>query len=343
MNAVGAACTVGTASGRESPDGSTDRGGSPPAQHALLTDQELRSLTRRSPWRSTWLIVHCWGVILGTWIAVGIWTHPVTVLLGILVVGTRQLGLGILMHDGAHLRLYRNKRLNDWVCEWILSRPLLGASVDGYRKYHLQHHRFTQQPEDPDLGLSRPFPIPRASLRRKMLRDLTGQTGIKQYGAQIRSAFAGPEAAGRLARTRNGLRRLGPNLLINLGFFAGFAAAGEWYLYFLLWWVPALTWNRLVTRIRNIGEHAAVPDDDDPLRNTRTTRAGLLERAFLAPYFVNYHLEHHLFVSIPCYRLRQAHRLLLAKGWGERMEVQPDYPTMLRGVTLPKAVSPLAR
>ncbi|HEX7038239.1 MAG TPA: fatty acid desaturase family protein [Pseudomonadales bacterium] len=334
---------MGAASGRESQE---IRGRRPLPQPPgeLLTAEELRSLTRLSPWRSTWLIVHCWGVILATWVAVGIWTHPLTVLLGILIIGARQLGLGILMHDGAHMRLYRNKRLNDWVCEWILSRPLLGASVDGYRKYHLQHHRFTQQAEDPDLGLSRPFPIPRASLRRKILRDLTGRTGIKQYGAAIRSAFAGgPEHSGRLAAVRSGLRRLGPNLLINLGFFAGFAAAGEWYLYFLLWWVPALTWNRLVTRIRNIGEHAGVPDDDDPLRNTRTTRASLLERAFLAPYFVNYHLEHHLFVSIPCYRLRQAHRLLLAKGWGERMEVQPDYLTMLRGVTLPTPVSPLAR
>jgi fatty acid desaturase len=49
-----------------------------------------------------------------------------------------------------------------------------------------------------------------------------------------------------------------------------------------------------VARLRSIAEHAVVPDDDDPLRNTRTTAAGPLARAFLAPYWVNYHLEHHL-------------------------------------------------
>ena len=67
-----------------------------------------------------------------------------------------------------------------------------------------------------------------------------------------------------------------------------------WWAYPLLWLVPLLTWMMVITRIRNIAEHAVVPDANDPLRNTRTTKASLLERAFIAPYFVNYHLEHHL-------------------------------------------------
>lgn len=74
------------------------------------------------------------------------------------------------------------------------------------------------------------------------------------------------------------------------------------------------TWHQLVARLRSIAEHAVVPDDDDPLRNTRTTAAGPLARAFLAPYWVNYHLEHHLLIFVPCWKLRRAHALLLAKG-----------------------------
>jgi fatty acid desaturase len=173
------------------------------------------------------------------------------------------------------------------------------------------------------------------------MRDLTGRTGVKQYGALTRGAFAADDThRSVMGRTRKGLSRLGPNILINLVLLAGFSLAGVWYLYFLLWWVPALTWNKLVSRIRNIGEHAAVPDDHDRLRNTRTTVANLLERAFMAPYFVNYHLEHHLFVSCPCYRLRQAHRLLLHKGYGPSMEIQPSYLAMLRqATTLPLAAT----
>ncbi|MFW6094063.1 MAG: fatty acid desaturase family protein [Pseudomonadota bacterium] len=300
----------------------------------IFSAEEIRRLKQVSPWRSTWMIGHCWGVIVATWVVVTLWPNPLTVLAGIVIVGARQLGLGILFHDGAHFSLYRSRRVNDWVCEWLLSRPMLGAGVEGYRRYHLKHHRYTQQADDPDLALSRPFPVSRASLRRKLWRDLSGQTGIKQYGAELRAAFAADaEHPDAVSRVRKGLRRIGPNLLINLALFSAFAAAGVWYLYFLLWWVPALTWHKLVSRIRNIGEHAAVPDDDDRLRNTRTTLANLLERAVLAPYFVNYHLEHHLFVSCPCFRLPRAHRLMLAKGYGPYMEIQPGYRAMLRQAT----------
>ena len=295
----------------------------------FFTRDEITGLRRLSPWRSTWLIVHCWGVILATWTAAVIWPYPWVIVPGIFVVGARQLGLGIIGHDGAHHLLYKNHRRNDWVCEWLLNRPLLGASIVPYRKYHLNHHRFTQQPNDPDLPLSAPFPITASSFRRKALRDLTGRTGIAQKSTGIRAAFGNPdESAAR--RTIKGLRRLGPNLLINLVFLSGFVWAGHGYLYLLLWVVPELTWHMFISRVRNIGEHGAVPDNHDRLRNTRTTHAGLIERALIAPYFVNYHLEHHLLVSCPCYRLERAHALLIHKGFGPRMELKTGYLAMLR-------------
>ena len=58
--------------------------------------------------------------------------------------------------------------------------------------------------------------------------------------------------------------------------------------------------------MRNVAEHAVVPDNDDPLRNTRTTYAGPLARLFLAPCRANFHLEHHLFMFVPCWRLPAA-------------------------------------
>jgi fatty acid desaturase len=294
----------------------------------FLTRDEIAHLRRPAPWRATWLIVHCWGVIFGTWALAVLRPNPLVILLAIPIIGARQLGLGILGHDGAHFLLYRSKRLNDWVCEWILNRPLLGASIVPYRTYHLNHHRYTQQPNDPDLGLSAPFPITRSSFRRKVIRDLSGQTGLKQKWAAIRGAF-GTASLPWPARLARGAKRLGPNLAINALFLVGFALAGRWYCYFLLWVVPELTWHPLIARIRNIGEHGAVPDNDDRLRNTRTTHANWLERAFVAPYFVNYHLEHHLLVSCPCYRLPAMHRLLIDKGFGPRMELKPSYRAML--------------
>jgi fatty acid desaturase len=69
------------------------------------------------------------------------------------------------------------------------------------------------------------------------------------------------------------------------------------------------------------------------LRNTRTTRAGFLERLFIAPYFVNYHLEHHLLFYVPCYNLPRVHRILSGGVHAGRMEVQPNYLAVLRLAT----------
>ena len=291
---------------------------------------EIAQLRRVSDWRSAASIVHCWTVILATWVTVAIWTNPLTVVLGIMLVGTRQLGLFVLTHDAAHGSLFNNRKYNDWAAQWLLNRPHTDSSIDAYRKYHIQHHVHTQQENDPDLALSAPFPVSKRSLRRKIWRDISGQTGVKQYVRLFASAFAGDTWMARLA---NGWARLGPNIIINLAFLAGFTMAGVWYLYCLLWLVPSLTWYRLVVRIRNIGEHAVVPDNNDRLRNTRTTKANWLEQAFIAPYHVHYHLEHHLIVNCPHYRLSLAHRFLLDKGLGEKMEILPGYPSVLRVAT----------
>ncbi len=302
---------------------------SKPIQRAkdVFTEDEMAELRTLSDLRGWLGITHCWAVILLTWVAVAIWTNPLTVLLGILIIGTRQLGLFVLSHDCAHMTMFETRWLNDWASEWLMNRPLTGTTVYGYRKYHVNHHQHTQQSEDPDLHLTAPFPISKQSFRRKVWRDLSGQTGWKQYGAMFRQPFVGATLALRL---RSWLAKVGPNLAINLVFFAAFALAGVWYLYFLLWWVPALTWNRFVTRLRNIGEHAAVPDNDDRLRNTRTTRASWLERAFVAPYRVNFHLEHHLLVSCPYYRLPRAHQMLMAKGLEPQMEIRNGYRSVLQ-------------
>ena len=142
-----------------------------------------RSLTERSRWRGLWLVAHCWGVI-GLAMLMGV-LWPVAIPLAVVIIGTRQLGLFILMHDAAHGLLHSNRRINDGVGRWLCS-----SSLGEYRPYHLQHHRFVQQAEDPDLGLSAPFPISRASLKRKLLRDLTGQTFYKQRIAPLLTAPA---------------------------------------------------------------------------------------------------------------------------------------------------------
>lgn len=285
-----------------------------------FTPAQWQALQRRSPWRGLWLVAHCWGVI-GAAMGVGA-RWPVLIPLCVMVIGTRQLGLAILMHDAAHALLHPNRRINDWVGHWLCS-----ASLRDYRPYHLQHHRYVQQAEDPDLVLSAPFPISRASFWRKAVRDLSGQTFYKQR-LQPLWRRGGPDRAQLFAARDQHF------LLANGLGFAVFAAAGWWWVWLLMWALPMATWLPLVTRVRNIAEHAMVPvDQPDPLRQARTTRAGWIERALVAPYWVNFHSEHHLFTQLPCWQLPKAHALLQAAGTTARMEVQAGYATVLKLAT----------
>ncbi len=297
----------------------------------LLTPEELAQVREHSDLKGLWSVFTCWAWVAGSMALYGLWPSPLTLIAGIMIVGGRQLGLAVLMHDAAHKALTRSPGLNDHLGHWWCAVPV-GADLFAYRGYHLKHHRHVQQPEDPDLVLSAPFPVSRASLRRKIIRDLTGQTFFKQRSAQFRNAF-GPKDLSWPKRLAKGVRRLGPFYGVNLVGLTAFALAGRVDLILVLWLLPMATWSMMITRIRNIAEHAVVPDDNDPLRNARTTKAGPLTRLVLAPYSVNYHVEHHLFMWVPHYNLPHLHRILMKKGVGERMEIQPNYLTVLRRAT----------
>ena len=250
----------------------------------LLTAAELADVRERVEWKGMALIAHAWIVILAAMALVAWWPNPVTYVLAVMLIGSRQLGLAILMHDGAHRCFSRDEARNTALGQWLCAYPVF-ADMLAYRRYHLSHHAHTQQADDPDLVLSAPFPITEASYRRKFWRDVTGQTGFQQRKAQLLNAMGEPSWP-IAQRVRHFREKLGAQIAVNAALFAGLAAAGIWWAYPLLWLVPMLTWMMVITRIRNIAEHAVVPDSNDPLRNTRTTKANLIERAFVAPYFV---------------------------------------------------------
>ena len=291
----------------------------------FFTPDEWLLLSRRSSVKGLALLAHCW-LMIGLAFAVGV-TWPITIPLMIMVVGTRQLGLFILMHDAAHGLLHPNRRINDLAAKWFG-----GSELDVYRPYHLQHHRFVQQTADPDLALSAPFPISPASLRRKIVRDLTGQTFIKQRFGPLAGKLKARkpnESAWALVALEAKAQKV--FLVTNVIGLAMFTFSGLWWAWLLMWLLPMVIWLPLVSRLRNIAEHALIVENScDPLRHARTTHANFLERALIAPYWVNYHCEHHMFTHIPCWHLAKAHRLLAGKGVTQRMEVQPGYRAVLR-------------
>ncbi|MEO9779625.1 MAG: fatty acid desaturase family protein [Sedimentitalea sp.] len=297
---------------------------------AFLSTDEIRPLAERSDLMGFWLVTHCWATIALAVALFAIWPNPLTFVFAVLVVGSRQLGLAILMHEAAHNALFKSRKLNDVVGEWFCGRPIL-AELMAYRHYHLTHHRFTQTDKDPDLALSSKFPTTRASLKRKFIRDLTGQTGYKQLAAQIMMSIrlAGDDEAVEAASSDFAqafkARDLFKSLPVFIGIIVLMGAIGDWWWGLAFWLLPYLTWFQFVLRVRNIAEHGATEASENPLQNTRTTLAGPIARLFVAPYWVNYHLEHHLVMHVPCWRLKKMHELLTEKGVTEQMRVAPSY------------------
>lgn len=289
----------------------------------LFTPAEWAPFQTRRAGMGPLLVAHCW-LVIGLAVTVGV-VWPLLIPLCVAVIGTRQLGLAILMHEAAHGGLSTNRRQNDALGHWLCAVPI-GASLHAYRPYHLSHHKYAQQAEDPDLVLSAPFPVSRDSLRRKIVRDLTGQTFFKQRVLFAFRAFRNRRDEDLIEGAVVTGRSLAPFLLINAALFAGAVAAGVWWAFLALWLLPMATWFPMVTRLRNIAEHACVEGSaTDPFRAARTTRAGLLERAFIAPYWVNFHAEHHLFMHVPCWRLPALHRAVRARPEGARMEMAGGY------------------
>src|SRR2546427_745210 len=137
----------------------------------------------------------------------------------------------------------------------------------------------------PGLPLAAPFPVSRASMRRKIWRDLSGRTGWKRLKATVRRDLG--LSRGRVKRNFDaGLDALGGVVVTNGVLLGVLALAGHPALY-LLWVGAWLTTYSLAMRLRSIAEHGMVPDPADPLRNTRTTLARWWEPLLLAPNPVN--------------------------------------------------------
>ena len=292
-----------------------------------LTRAEIQELLQMKDWRTWWSIVVDWGLIAASFALVAVAPNPLTVILALFVIGARQLGLAVLMHEAAHRSLLSNRKVNDWVGNWLCGYPIW-SDVHPYRPYHLQHHAKNWTAEDPDLALATPFPITRASFWRKIWRDLNGQTGWKRAKATLARDLR--RSQGRVKRNFDAGREvLGRVALTNLILLGLLTLAGHPALY-LLWVGAWFTTYSLVMRIRSIAEHAMIPDPSDDLKNTRTTIARWWERLFIAPNRVNFHLEHHLLMTVPHYNLPKMHAMLRERGVLEDACVARGYADVLR-------------
>lgn len=291
----------------------------------LFSRDEIRALATRSDAMGLFALLHTWGLIALcfvclAWAQSQAWTVAIPVsIAAIAVLGGRQLGLAILTHEATHNTLFKTRWANDWLTDWLCARPI-ALDLGKYRAHHFIHHTRTGTDEDSDISLIEGLPTTRPSLLRKFARDLSGITGLKFLLGRVMmdaELLKWTVATDITALPRKGfffhLGRWFANatpmviMQIVIGGTLWLNGHGELYL---AWLLAYLVPYPLFIRIRALAEHAGMERSNDMFRNTRTTRAGILARLFVAPFRVNYHLEHHAMASVPWFRLKRMHEML---------------------------------
>ena len=239
-----------------------------------------------------------------------------------LLMGRTHAQFASLMHEAAHRLLLKRKSANDWVGRWLLGYPSF-TTTEGYRRVHMAHHREEFGPEEPDIPLYANYPVPRASLRRKLWRDATGRTGYKLLRQQLRG-LRNPDLAARHVQYKI--------WTVQAVLLAACIVGGVWWLYPLFWLLPYLTVWRVINRLRSIAEHGGMSASKDRRVTTHSVRQHPVARFYLVPYNIGWHLAHHVDSGVPFRNLPRYHQALREAGYVDDSFEFADYPSLWRAV-----------
>ena len=262
-------------------------------------------------WRST-------GRIAGTLIAL-IAATPFIVLhvspWGLLVVapllGVQIYKATILLHDCVHGTLFASRRWNRVIGQFAAA--LTGVDFGTFARLHATHHRRYGRADDPQgvdyLGLEN---ATRWRLAWHLLGPLTGFGVLKLF--LLRPAASTVHNAGwRCHFLRVGATQSVVALVITAG--------GR--LWWLLPFYPACaaTFGLFCSRVRGFCEHVALAGER-PEGFVRSHAPNRIEALFFYDLGFNYHVEHHLYPTIPSRHLAALHTHLRTLG-DTRLSLSP--------------------
>jgi len=288
-----------------------------------LPKKSLLALSAVSTYKSMLAVLLEWLIIASLFYVNAMYENIALLVISIILIGSRLHALGVFMHEATHYRLHPNRKVNDFIGNVFCAWPIL-TTLTAYRKNHLAHHRHMNTSDDPDwfskidVQYSQ-FPMMRREIVLSYLKALSGVMFFTFY--LKRTLDISKNEKTDTAKNIDKVKRFGSYVFILVGFYF----TGYFSLIILLWLIPIMTSLVFFAHIRSVAEHFSLPLEHK-LNSTRTVKANWWEKIFCAPYNVNYHLEHHLYPSIPWYNLPTCHQILcLEPYYQEQAHITEGY------------------
>jgi fatty acid desaturase len=258
-----------------------------------------------------------WTQLVAAW-AITIWGPLWLLWLPFLIHAGATQGMLLWVHEASHFTLFAERRRNDIWCDIFFAGPI-GMSVAAYRAKHMTHHAHLGTDKDEDRHpYAQPIKGARA-LVALLAKVLTGYYGVR---------LALEKYIGGVKRAENyqgaSPKWLAPLITIafNLALLSLCVSVGRWYVYFIVWVYPIIAVAIALNVVRTIAEHQ--PEDFPQFANgsehamrpiVRTTIPNLFEKWLMYQANFNYHIEHHLFPTVPQHNLHKLHAKLAGGGF----------------------------
>ena len=216
-----------------------------------------------------------------------------------IVVPPALLSCAAITHEAVHRHLYGSDAVTHAV--GLAASLPLGISYAMYRASHLEHHRHTHGPGDPeplDL-LTKPWQlvlgIPALSVA--FLHTL--------WSGNVATLFGRPPGYVKRSDLPVAVASFVAQLLV-LGALGLVALRAGWVVLLAGFVVPWLLGAAVWLSILGLAEHYEMPWGPAPaIETTRSVESNAIVR--LAYWNTNYHCEHHMVPSVPCWNLRKVH------------------------------------
>lgn len=245
------------------------------------------------------------------------WAVPVYLLSVIVIAAWTQTRLSCLVHESSHYSLFKNRKVNDIAANLFVAFPFFGL-ISNYRIGHWGHHRHVNDPEnDPDLHRllkhhPRNFPISKWRVWTEyVLLQLSPHKAFSYLKG--RALYV---AATMNHKPVKGQASISPatTWTLRIAFYAVLFTTltmGGWWLHYLLFWlVPLATVYPATLFLREMAHHGNYPDNGD-FTNSRVYEGYWLEREIFFPFGEWNHVLHHMFPTIPWFRMREAHNMMM--------------------------------